>query len=878
MEKAATGSGIGQPVRRREDLRLVRGAGRYTADENLPDQAYAVMLRSPHAHARIRAVATDKAHAVPGVLAVLTGADALADGLKPIPHKPWSPAAGEIKLRNSDGSDIFSRQHHLLPADKAHFAGEVVAIVVAETVECREGRRRGDRDRLRRVARRGRDRRRSAAGCADRPRRATHAQTSASMPKSATPRRPRRLRPRRACRRGSRPGSRASPACRWSRAPRLGLRSATGRYTVYAGNGGAVRLKNDLAAILGVPSEHVRVLMGDVGGNFGTRGMIYAEFALVAWAARKLGRPVKWIIERHEALLGDYQARDLVSEAELALDAKGRFLAIRGSNLGNLGAHTTNFPMVQKGVQIMSSIYRMPAAHFRARAVLSNTAPTRPYRSAGRPEVIYIMERLIDLAAREHGFDRVTLRRRNLIPEQELPYLNPFGLEYDNGDYIGVMDPGARARRLEGFQEAPRRGEESAADIAASGSPITSTPRPARRTRRPRSRCCRKAWSISWSACRRRARATRPASRSSSTNGSACRSRRCASSPAIPTGSRSAAAPMPAAACGWRASSSKSRADMVIAKALRIAEHLLETAAADIEFKNGRFTVKGTNHGIGLFEAARAAAENTVLPDELRGPLAAAYDEIITAPSFPYGAHVCEVEVDPETGVARVVNYVAVDDVGRAVNPLVVHGQVHGGIAQGFGQAMMENVHYNPRADKCWRPRSWITPCRAPTDLPLLQHRAQRSSGDLPPARHPSGRRRRHGAGARRHHQRHRRCAVGVRRHATSKCRRRRTKFGKRYGMRGTPVEPIAPRHRPSEAARSACGDPAKYKGKPPHGNALDYTAHLPLDPGAAGGSDGLDSDPEPAHQVVAGSRGPDRFLEGYGARGAIAYRQNRRH
>ena len=228
--------------------------------------------------------------------------------------------------------------------------------------------------------------------------------------------------------------------------------AATGRFTVYAGNGGAVRLKNDLATVLTVPPEQVRVLMQDVGGNFGTRGMIYPEFALVAWAARKLGRPVKWIIERHELFLSDYQARDLVVEAELALDDKGRFLAMRGSNLGNLGAHTTNFAMVQKGVQMMSSIYRMPAAHFRARATLSNTSPTRPYRSAGRPEVIFVMERLIDLAARDYGFDRVAIRKRNLVTEKELPYKNPFGVEYDNGDYIGGMELALKLGDWAGFK------------------------------------------------------------------------------------------------------------------------------------------------------------------------------------------------------------------------------------------------------------------------------------------------------------------------------------------------------------------------------------------------------------------------------------------
>src|SRR5262249_4666671 len=196
------------------------------------------------------------------------------------------------------------------------------------------------------------------------------------------------------------------------------------RYTLYAGNGGAWRLKDDLATSLGVPAEQVRVIMRDVGGNFGTRGMIYAEFALVAWAARRLGRPVKWTAERHESFLCDYQARDLAVTAELAIDRDGNFLGLRGSNISNAGAHTTKYSPLQKGVEIMPTIYRTPAAYFRARAVVSNTSPTRPYRSAGRPEVMYVMERLIDLACREHGFDRVEIRRRNLVKENEFPYKN----------------------------------------------------------------------------------------------------------------------------------------------------------------------------------------------------------------------------------------------------------------------------------------------------------------------------------------------------------------------------------------------------------------------------------------------------------------------
>src|ERR1700722_9730601 len=212
------------------------------------------------------------------------------------------------------------------------------------------------------------------------------------------------------------------------------------RYTLYAGSGGAWRLKDDLATMLAVVVDRVRVIMREVGGNFGTRGMIYPEFALVAWAAWRVGLPVKWTSDRHESFLTDYQARDLAVTAELAIDAEGNFLGMRGSNISNAGAHTTNYSPLQKGVEIMTTIYRIPAAHFRARAVVSNTSPTRPYRSAGRPEVMFVMERLIDLACREHGFDRVEIRRRNLVKKTEFPYKNAFGMVYDSGDYHHTMN------------------------------------------------------------------------------------------------------------------------------------------------------------------------------------------------------------------------------------------------------------------------------------------------------------------------------------------------------------------------------------------------------------------------------------------------------
>jgi carbon-monoxide dehydrogenase large subunit len=696
MSEAANGTGIGQPVRRREDLRLVRGAGRYTADENLPNQVYAVMLRSPHAHARIRSISKDEALKTPGVLAVLTGADFVADGLHPIPHKVWSQHPAEIQLRSRHDTKMFTAPHYPLPTDKARFAGEAVAMVVGETVyAAKDGAERVeiDYEALPAVVET------VAAARQDAPRVHETAQSNVSLDAQ--------LGDAEATDAAFAGAAHVTRFETWVQRvtgvpmePRAALAShdaASGRYTLYAGNGGAVRLKEDLATILGVPAGKVRVLMGDVGGNFGTRGMIYAEFALVAWAAKKLGRPVKWIIERHESFLSDYQARDLAVEAELALDAKGNFLGMRGSNLGNLGGHTTNFSMVQKGVEIMSSIYRMPASHFLARATLSNTSPTRPYRSAGRPEVIFVMERLIDLAARDHGFDRVAIRRRNLVTEKEMPYKNPFGMEYDSGDYIGVMDTALRLGDWAGFKrrraEAKKRGKYRGISIGNYVDTATGVPREkAEITVKPEGVVDLVIGVVSQG----QGHETSFAQLITEWLGVPIDSvRLIAGDTDIVTFGGGAHSGR-----GMRLGSIiiKQSSDDIVEKATRIAEHLLETAAADIEFKNGRFTVKGTNHSIGLFEVARAANERKDLPEDLRGPLAAACDKTIPEASFPYGAHVCEVEVDVETGAVRIVNYVAVDDVGRAVNPLIIHGQVHGGIAQGVGQALMEHAHYDPES------------------------------------------------------------------------------------------------------------------------------------------------------------------------------------
>jgi len=348
-------------------------------------------------------------------------------------------------------------------------------------------------------------------------------------------------------------------------------------------------------------------------------------------------------------------------------------------------------------VQMMSSIYRVPAAHFRARATLSNTSPTRPYRSAGRPEVIFVMERLIDLAARECGHDRVAIRRRNLVTEKELPYKNPFGVEYDNGDYIGGMDMALKLADWAGFKrrraEAKKRGKCRGIGVGNYVDISTGVPREkAEITVLPEGAVELVIGIVSQG----QGHETSFAQLISEWLGVPIETVRFVAGDtdrvSVGGGAHSGR--------GMRLGSIviKKSSDDVIEKGLRIAEHLLETAAADIEFKNGRFAVKGTNHAVGIFEVAKAAIERNDLPDDLRGPLAAACDETVLVASFPYGAHVCEVEVDPETGSVNVITYAAVDDVGRAVNPLIIHGQVHGGIAQGVGQALLEHAAYDPES------------------------------------------------------------------------------------------------------------------------------------------------------------------------------------
>jgi carbon-monoxide dehydrogenase large subunit len=692
---AAGRAGIGQSVRRREDLRFLTGNGRYTDDLNLPGQVHAYVLRSPHAHAEIVGIDTHAAAATVGVAAVLTAADYLADGLKPMAHAPASTSPPDIRLDNTDGSAIEVPAQMPLAQGRVRFVGEPVALVVAETLAQAK----------------------DAAELVAVDYRPLPAVTGA--PAAASPQAPRVWERASNVVVDAMAGDGAATEAAFARAvhvarlethvqrvtgvpmePRAALAeydSDSGRYTIYAGGGGVGRPKRDVAQMLGVEEARLRVVAYDVGGNFGTRNGTYPELALCCWAAKRIGRPVKYLCERSEALLTDYQGRDLTVEAELALDADGNFLALRASNLSNVGVYAASFVPLTKGTELMTSIYRTPAARARARAVFSNTPSTAPYRSAGRPEVMYVMERLIDCAAREFGFDRVALRRRNLIPPDALPYPNPFGMTYDSGAYEAILDRTLALANWDGF--ATRRKESRRRDRyrgiglgtyveSQSGAPQEE----AVVTVRPGGAVEVALGTLSSGQGHETSYAQLLGEwlgiendRITLVTGDTDRNKFAAGSHSGRS-IRLASITMHAAA------------QLIIEKGTQIAAQLLETAEADIRFADGRFTVTGTDRAVHLFTVAAAAEGDARLPNELRGPLAGTGEVVSRISSFPHGWHVAEVEIDPDTGAVELARYTAIDDVGRAVNPMIIHGQTHGGIAQGMGQALMEHCVFDPES------------------------------------------------------------------------------------------------------------------------------------------------------------------------------------
>jgi aerobic carbon-monoxide dehydrogenase large subunit len=689
-------NGIGQPVRRKEDLRLLTGRGCYADDVAPAGLAHAVIVRSPHAHARIVKLDKTAALRAPGVLAVLGGADYAAAGLGPIPHNPALSAPPDVQARVLGCAPI-ATVHFPLPPDTTRCVGEPLAIVVAETIAMAK----------------------EAAELLD----------IVYEPLPAVVHAADALRPGAPLLWETAPGNlcidielgdKAATAAAFARAahvvrletraqrvtgvpmePRTNVAeydAKTGRYTLYTGSGrGVAKVRLDLAQMLGIPAEQVRVKCGDMGGNFGTRNLFYPEYALLAWAAQRVGRPVKWTCERSESFVSDWQGRDLTVTAELALDKDGNFLAVRGVNLSNLGAHAVAFGPLQKGLGLMSSVYHIPVGYFRGRGAVTNTISTTPYRSAGRPEVIFVVERLVDLAADELGLDPATLRRRNMIPPEAQPYPNPLGVTYDSGRYAEAMDRALALADWAGFAarraEAKRRGRLRGIGVAnyveiTSGAPRERT----EITVLPEGRVELVMGTMSSGQGHETSFAQLVTEWLGVPFESIVYVAHDTDRVSAGGGSHSGRSMKLAATIVGNAT------DVIVDKGRKIASFLLETGEIDIEFAQGCYRIAGTDREISLFEVAAAAATRGDLPAELQGLLAGISDETLPVASFPYGTQVCEVEVDPETGAVELVGYTAVDDVGRAVNPMILHGQTHGGIAQGVGQALLEESYYDPQS------------------------------------------------------------------------------------------------------------------------------------------------------------------------------------
>jgi carbon-monoxide dehydrogenase large subunit len=683
--------GIGQSLPRVEDDVLLRGLGRYTDDIVLPRQAHMFVLRSPHPAAHIRSIDVTAAVASPGILAVLSGRDAMNDGLGSLPSS--------VKRKRPDGRPNPEPPYPVLVVDQVRYVGDAVAVVIGETIaQARDAAEMIDvaYDPLPAVT-------------------ATDAATKPGAPAVWADA------PDNVCFLFE-IGDKAAVELGFARAahvirldftitrvsanpmePRnaIGLYDPTeGRYTLYAGMQGAHGFRTNLVQhVFKIPETRLRVVAPHCGGAFGMKQETLREPALVLWAARRVGRPVRWQSDRSEGLLSDYHARDNLSTAELALDRDGRFLALRVRTTANLGAYLApnGLHSPTNNLGGLAGTYTTPAIHAAVTGVFTHTAPTAPYRGAGRPEASYAIERVIDTAARQLGIDPAELRRRNMIPSAAMPFKTGLVFTYDSGEFEKNMDrvlamagwTGFAERRVRARAQGRLRGIGMASVIEIAGGP-PALPLPEHAQVR---------FAADGSA-------TVLLGVHSQGQGHETTFRQLAVDllGLPPERVRIVQGDTDLVSHGFGTFGSRSisaggaaltrAAEKIVDKARQIAAHVLETSARDIEFADGRFTVAGTDRTIGLDEVARISFDTSRLPRGFELGLDEGATISPAGPTFPNGCHVCEVEIDPETGVTRVVGYWVVDDVGRVVNPLIVKGQLHGGIAQGLGQALFETVVY----------------------------------------------------------------------------------------------------------------------------------------------------------------------------------------
>jgi carbon-monoxide dehydrogenase large subunit len=679
--------GVGQPVRRKEDDTLVRGKGKYTDDFNLPGQVYAWIVRSSHAHGVIRSIDTSAAKAMPGVLGVWTGADMASAG-----HGPFTCG---LPLKNRDGSPLLQTNRTPLMTDKVRYVGDPVAFVVAETVaQARDAAEAVvlDIDPLPAVT--------SAEDAAKpgAPQLYDHipnnvaldyhyGDTAAVEAAFAAAAHVTKL---------DIVNTRVAVVAMEPRAAVASYYKASERYTIQVPTQGVAGNRANLAKNLKVPNDKVRVLTANVGGSFGMKNINYPEYMCILHATKTLAKPVKWTDERSTSFLSDSQGRSQQIHAELALDSEGKFLAVRLNGCGNLGAYITGVspgPLSLNTGKNLASVYRTPLMTVDIKCVLTNTTLMGAYRGAGRPEANYFMERLIDAAADQMGIDRLTLRKRNFIKPSQMPFAASSGVTYDSGDFGGVFSKALELSDHAGFAKRKKESRKNGKlrGIAV-GSYLEVTAPPSAELGKIVFETDGTVKLITGTLDYGQGHATPFAQVLSAQLGVPFdkvileqNDSDIVHSGNGTGGSRSITA------TGQAIVESSA---LVIAKGKAAAAHLMEAAEADIEFEGGRFTIAGTDRSIDIMELARRMREGK-MPEGVPSSLDVDHTTKEVPSTFPNGCHVAEVEIDPDTGVARIVDYTGVNDFGTVVNPMIVAGQLHGGVAQGIGQALMEEISYD---------------------------------------------------------------------------------------------------------------------------------------------------------------------------------------
>jgi carbon-monoxide dehydrogenase large subunit len=682
--------GIGQAIARKEDRRFVTGTGRYLDDIKLDGETRAYVLRSPYAHARIKSIDATAARQAPGVVAVFTGADAAADNVAPLPclaHPGNKPGTPEQNFP----------ERPTIAKDTVRFVGDPVALVIAETLaQARDAAEliEIDYDSLPAIA----DLAKAVQDGAPQIHKEAPNNINITWADGDEPAVKAAFDKAHKVVTVDLVNNRVVPNSMEVRGAIASYTDAEG-YTLYTSSQGSHLMKDVLLGFVlkGTPPDKLRVVTPDVGGGFGMKIFVYPEYIMCLWAAKKLGRPVRWISDRSEGFLTDTHGRDNITKVQIALDKDAKFLGLRLDTLANLGAYLSQFgPYIPtaagKGMHV--GVYNFPCAYVEVKCVFTNTAPVDAYRGAGRPEAAYVIERVVDAAARAMGIGVDEIRRRNFIPASAMPYTTILGHTYDSGDFIRNMQdamkdgdwPGFAARKAESAKRGKLRGLGMSYYIEVCGGEpnvpailrfepddtvtvIVGTQSNGQGHETAYSQIVAERLGIDFDKIIVKQGDTAMAPSGSFTGGSR----------SVPVGGVAA----------------QQSADLAIEKGKPIAADLLEAAASDIEFKDGRYSIAGTDRSVDIFKVAAAAREGRGLPIDAPKVLEASADFKPAAATYPNGCHVVEIEVDPDTGNTELVRYTVVDDFGKVVNPLMLSGQVHGGIGQGVGQALLENAVYD---------------------------------------------------------------------------------------------------------------------------------------------------------------------------------------